>query len=223
VSNLSLSLSLDLSLRVYVQTRARERQRQSGETITHRDPRLPGGLPASGPSPPGWARPRVPSASPPSGRAGAGRVAGWCRLPAVAVAGFVHMHVHGVFVPYTRRREARAQARARSQSVTIRGCGGRAVCGPCGPPVAVPHLNGAARLSVLLEPVVDPPVRLRWVIVSFVSCHLRVWPYTRRRARGDETNSRSLSVTAPGTVARMTQRPAVRLDGGALPWSPTTA
>jgi hypothetical protein len=27
----------------------------------------------------------------------------------VAVAGFVHVHVHGVFVPYTRRREASAQ------------------------------------------------------------------------------------------------------------------
>ena len=53
------------------------------------------------------------------------RVAGWCRLPAVAVAGFVHVHVHGVFVPYTRRREARAQPRARSQSVTIGGSAGR--------------------------------------------------------------------------------------------------
>jgi hypothetical protein len=78
----------------------------------------------------------------------------------VAVAGFVHVHVHGVFVPYTRRREARAQSRAqsraRSQSVTIAGFGGRAVSGAGGPPVAAPDLYRAARLGVLLEPVVDP-------------------------------------------------------------------
>ena len=80
-------------------------------------------------------------------RAVAGRVAGCCRLPIVGVAGFVHVHVNGVNVPYTRRREARAQRRARSLPVTI---GGRVVCGPRGPPVAAPDLHRAAGFGVLL-------------------------------------------------------------------------
>src|ERR1039457_3927050 len=113
VDNLSLSLSLDLSLRVYVQRRARERQRQSGETITHRDP------------PQGWPGCRLLT----GGLALRGRAVGLGerrrgRLSSAtrcSRGGFVHVHVHGVYVPYARRREARARTPAPSTSVAQRG------------------------------------------------------------------------------------------------------
>jgi hypothetical protein len=71
--------------------------------------------------------------------------------------GFVHVYAHGMFVPWTRRREARAQPRAQSQSVTIGGFGGRAVSRGARsvrlsrrlvPPVTCRHTRGWGRWTI---------------------------------------------------------------------------